>query len=81
MSDGSTRKTRKTVSSPWTRGLAFSWLIDATLFGLLALKATGVLAWPWWRVMFPLWGGLGLLVAVPLVFNILRGVVRMAVGR
>lgn len=69
------------MKTRWARGPMFSWLIDATLVGLVVLKLTGLLAWPWWRVLFPLWGSIVALVGVPLAFNLLGGVLRMALGR
>ena len=31
---------------------------------LTALKLTGVIAWSWWWVTLPLWGGLALILSV-----------------
>lgn len=61
--------------------LLFSWVIDPVLIGLFAMKISGLLVWSWWRVTFPVWGALGLLIAIPVAFNLLRGIARMATGR
>lgn len=61
--------------------LLFSWVIDPVLIGLFVMKISGLLIWPWWRVTFPIWGALVFLVAIPVTFNLLRGIARMATGR
>jgi len=49
-----------TVSCPSFMSLLF------LLF--LYLKLTGVIAWSWWLVTAPLWGGLAFILAILVVF-------------
>ena len=48
------------------------------IFGLLGvvfvvLKLTGVIAWSWWLVTLPFWGGLAVAGVVFLIFLITKG--------
>lgn len=46
-----------------------------TLLGLvfITLKLCGVIAWSWWWVTLPLWGGLALLISILIAVCIVGG--------
>lgn len=46
----------------------------AVFIVFLVLKLTGVIAWSWWWVTAPLWGGVALVVAVVLLCFVIAGV-------
>lgn len=45
-------------------GISFSGLLFIVF---LVLKLTGVIGWSWWWITAPLWGGLALVIALPLL--------------
>ena len=40
------------------------------LVAFIVLKLTNVITWSWWWVLAPFWGGLALVLAIPLVIGI-----------
>ena len=50
----------------------------STLLGLLfiGLKLGGVITWPWWLVLLPIWGPLAVLLVAILVLLVIAAVVK-----
>lgn len=61
------REERKVVSSSSSSGIG---VMGATFIVLLVLKLLGKIAWSWWWVTAPLWGGLGLVIGVLLLVGL-----------
>ena len=62
-------------SSTSSGGIGFAALLFLVF---LVLKLTHVIAWSWWWVTAPLWGGLALVIAFFAVAAIALGVVTLA---
>lgn len=51
------------------RGITF---MDALAVLLIGLRLVGVIDWPWWAVLLPVWGPLALVAALVLVIAVLE---------
>ena len=56
-----------TSSSSSSSGIGVAGLLGVAF---VVLKLTGVIAWSWWWVTAPFWGGLALLAALLLVLGV-----------
>jgi hypothetical protein len=45
-------------------------ILDVVLIIFIILKLVGVITWPWWVVLIPLWASLILIVIIIIVFII-----------
>lgn len=46
--------------------------MDALAVLLIGLRLVGVIDWPWWAVLLPVWGPLALVAALVLVIAVLE---------
>lgn len=51
------------------RGITFLGALAALLIGL---RLVGVIDWPWWAVLLPIWGPFALVAALVLVIAVLE---------
>ena len=58
-----------------TGGLSLSTVLFLIF---LVLKLCGVITWSWWWVTAPLWGGIALILAILVVFMLIRGITALA---
>ena len=45
-------------------------ILDVILVIFIVLKLVGVITWPWWVVLIPLWASLVLIVIITIIFII-----------
>lgn len=48
-------------------GSRATWLIH---LGLVWMKVAGSLTWPWWKVLYPVWGALAVIVVLMWEFGV-----------
>ena len=51
-------------------GLGF-WGALTILF--IAFKLTGIIAWPWWKVLWPMWVGVIIVIGIALLIGAIWG--------
>lgn len=53
-------------------GISISSLLG---IAFVILKLTGVIDWSWWWVTLPFWGGIALVIGLPIVLILIGGII------
>lgn len=54
--------------------------MDLLLLVNIVLKLCGVINWSWWLVLWPLWGGLALILVIFIILVIVYGIASIVDG-